>query len=78
MQTNRAVRQYRKPKNVPVISVTDDHLFSQNLYAKFLMRHCDDQVVPPQAETAAFGYPRERSCEQRAKRPLAIRDMRRL
>jgi len=29
-------------------------------------------------EAAAFGYPRERSCEQRAKRPLAIRDMRRL
>jgi hypothetical protein len=30
-----------------------------------------------EAETAAIGYPRERSSEQRVRRPLAIRDMRR-
>jgi hypothetical protein len=42
-------------------SVADDHLISQNLGAKILIRHIVMTArTQQQAKTAAFGYPRER------------------
>jgi hypothetical protein len=61
MQSNCAVGEYRKSKNMPVTSVANDHLISQNLCAKILIRHIAMTArTQQQAETAAFGYPRER------------------
>jgi hypothetical protein len=43
MQSNCAVSEYRKSKNMTVTSVANDHLVSQNLCAKILIGHCDDR-----------------------------------
>jgi hypothetical protein len=61
MQSNRAVGEYRKSKDMTVTFVADDHLISQNLCAKILIRYIVMTArTQQQAETAAFGYPRER------------------
>jgi hypothetical protein len=61
VESDCAIREYRKPKDVTVTSVADDHLLSQNLRAKILIRHIVMTArIQQEAETAAFGYPRER------------------